>query len=57
MVPLDTHGIYVEGNMVNISPTITINISQTPGKIKNIYIGADCSPEEIHIYTDLFKEF
>jgi hypothetical protein len=57
MVPLDTHGIYVEGNMVNISPTITIDISRIPGKIENVYIGADCSPEEIHIYTDLFKEF
>jgi hypothetical protein len=57
MVPLDTHGIYVKGNMENISPTITIDISHIPGKIENIYIGADCSPEEIQIYTDLFKEF
>jgi hypothetical protein len=57
MVPLDTHGIYVEGNMENISPTITIDISRTPGKIENVYIGADCSPEEIQNYTDLFKEF
>jgi hypothetical protein len=54
---LDTHGIYVEGNMENISPTITIDISQTPGKIENIYIGVDCSPKEIQIYIDLFKEF
>jgi hypothetical protein len=27
MVPLDTHGIYAEGNMANISPTIMIDIS------------------------------
>jgi hypothetical protein len=27
MVPLDKHDIYDEGNMVNISPTIVINIS------------------------------
>jgi hypothetical protein len=51
VVPLDTHGIYVEGNMVNIYPTVTIDISQVPRKIENIYIGADCSPEEIQIYT------
>ena len=47
MVPVDTHGIYVEGNMVNISPTVMIDISRTPGKIENIYIDANCSPEEI----------
>jgi hypothetical protein len=46
-----------EGNMENISPTIMIDISRTPGKIENVYIGADCSPEEIQIYIDLFKEF
>jgi hypothetical protein len=56
MVLLDMHGIYAEGNMVNISPTVAIDISRTPGKIENVYIGADCSPEEIQIYTDLFKE-
>jgi hypothetical protein len=25
--------------------------------VENIFVGADCSPEEIQIYTDLFKEF
>jgi hypothetical protein len=55
VVFLDTHGIHVEGNMENISPTIMIDISQTPGKIENVYIDADCSREEIQIYTDLFK--
>jgi hypothetical protein len=55
IVPLDTHGIYVEGNMENISPTISIDISHTPGKIEDVNIGADCSPEEIMIYTNLFK--
>jgi hypothetical protein len=57
IVPLDTHDIYAEGNMVSISPTISIDISRTPGKIENVNIGVDCSPEEIMIYTDLFKEF
>jgi hypothetical protein len=27
VVPLDMHGIYAEGNMVNISPIVTIDIS------------------------------
>jgi hypothetical protein len=47
MVPLDTHGIYVEGSTEIISPTIAIDISRTHGKIENIYIGADCLPKEI----------
>ena len=28
-----------------------------PDVVKNINIGANCSPEEIAIYTSLFKEF
>jgi hypothetical protein len=55
IVPLDTHNIYAEGNMVSISPTIQIDISRTHGKIENVNIGADCSPEETLIYTNLFK--
>jgi hypothetical protein len=47
VVPLDVHGIYAEGNMANIFPTVTIDISRIPGKIENVYIGAECSPEEI----------
>jgi hypothetical protein len=50
------HDIYVEGNMASIYPTIMIDISHTHGKIENVHIGADCSPEEILIYTELFKE-
>ena len=57
VVPFDTHGIYVEGNMASISPTIQIDISCTPGNIENVNIGADCFPEDILIYTNLFKEF
>jgi hypothetical protein len=33
VVPLDTHNIYAEGNMMSISPTTMIDISRTPGKI------------------------
>jgi hypothetical protein len=56
VVLLDTHKIYAEGNMVSISPTFMIDISHTPGNIENVHIGVDCSPKEIFIYTELFKE-
>ena len=46
-----------DGNMANLSPTIPINISRDPGKVENVYIGVDCSPDEIKVYTKLFKEF
>ena len=42
-------------NMVNISPTIPINIFHNPGNIENVYIGAECSHAEIQEYTELFK--
>jgi hypothetical protein len=53
VVLFDTNGIYVEGNIANISHTVVIDISQTPGKIENLYINVDCSPEEIQIYQSL----
>ena len=43
--------------MANLSPTIPINISRAPSNIENVYIGADCSPDEIKEYTKIFKEF
>jgi hypothetical protein len=55
VVPLDTHEIYAEGKMESISLTVTINISRILGKVENVHISEDCSPEEILIYTDLFK--
>ena len=57
MVPLSSPGPMDNGNMVNISPTIPINISHNPGKIENVYIGVECSHAEIQEYTELFKEF
>jgi hypothetical protein len=54
---LATQEIYTEGNMATIAATIPINISRNPGVVENVFVGADCSPEEIQIYTDLFKEF
>jgi hypothetical protein len=55
--PLETHAIYAEGNMETIAEMIPIDISRTPGVLENIFVGADFSPEEIQIYTNLFKEF
>jgi hypothetical protein len=55
IVPLDMHDIYVVGNMVSISPTIMIDISHVLGKIEDVYIDVDFSPEETQIYTDLLK--
>ena len=55
--PLPREGVFAKGNMENISATIPINISVNPDVVENIYIGANCSPEEIAIYTALFKEF
>ena len=40
-----------------ISKMTPINISKDPNVIENIFIGIECSPEEIQTYTDLFKEF
>jgi hypothetical protein len=53
--PLATHAVYAEGNMETIIETIPIDISRTLGIMENVFVGADNSPEEIHIYTDLFK--
>ena len=55
--PLPREGIFDEGNMENISATIPINISAKPNVVENVHIGVNCSPEEIAIYTALFKEF
>jgi len=40
-----------------ILKNVPINISRNPDAIENVFIEADCSPEEIQIYTNLFKEF
>jgi hypothetical protein len=55
--PLAMHVFYAKCNMETIAETIPINISRTPGIMKNVFFRANCSLEEIRIYTDLFKEF
>jgi hypothetical protein len=56
-VPESTHDVFSKGNLRNISPTIPLDISVKPRIVKNVHIGASCSPEEIVTYTSLFKEF
>jgi hypothetical protein len=53
--PLAMHDVYAEENMENISQMIPIDISRIPGIVENIFVREDCSPEEIQIYTNLFK--
>ena len=53
--PLPREGMFAEGNMENISATIPINISVNSDVMENIYIGANCSFEEISIYTALLR--
>ena len=59
MQPLQTHvlvhAFLCEGNMGNITATMPIEISIKPGNFENIHIGVSCSPDEIKVYTDLFK--
>jgi hypothetical protein len=58
--PINTlamNAVYVEGNMETIAKMIPNDIYRTPGIMENVFIGANCSPEEIQIYKDLFKEF
>ena len=56
VVPLSSPVLMADGNMDNVSPTIHINLSRDPGKVENVYIRVDCSPDEIKEYTKLFKE-
>ena len=55
--PLAPTHFHAEGNISMISKTISINISSNPNVIENLFIRAECPPEEIQIYTYLFKEF
>ena len=55
--PLPREGIFVEGNMENNFDTIPINISTNPNIVENVHISANCSLEDIAVYTTLFKEF
>jgi hypothetical protein len=45
--PLAMHIVYAEGNMETIAKMIPIDISRTPGIMENVFVRADCSPEEM----------
>jgi hypothetical protein len=53
--PLTMHELQTEGNMASIDEMIPIDISKTHGIVENVFIGVDCSPEDIKEYTKLFK--
>ena len=53
--PLPKEGVFFEGNMENISTTISLNISAKPNIVENVYIGANCSSKEVSIYTSLYE--
>ena len=55
--PSTSNGISTEGNLSNISKTITISISVKPRVVQTITIGAKCTHEEITLYKALFTEF
>ena len=55
--PSTSYCISSEGNLSNISKTITIDILIKPGIVETIMIGANCSLEEVTLYKALFKEF
>ena len=52
--PILAPDAFEEGNMVNILPTIKIDISTNYEIIEEIMLGASCSPEEVDAYTALF---
>jgi hypothetical protein len=55
--PIPTPDAFEEGNMANISPTIKIDISIKIGIVKEITIGAACTPQEITAYKALFQKY
>jgi len=51
------HKVWLEGNMVNITQMMPIDIPVKPGIIENVHIEVTCSLDEIKLYTHLFQEF
>ena len=55
--PILTQDTISEGNLGNISHTITVDISIKEGIVENIQLCANCSAAEVETYTTLFREF
>jgi hypothetical protein len=54
-VPESTHEVLYEGNLSNISPTVSLDISIKPRVVENVHIGASCSIDEVCTYKSLFQ--
>lgn len=52
--PIPTLDAFKEGNMANITPTISVNISSKLSITKNIIPTATYFPKEVTSYTKLF---
>ena len=55
--PIQIYQVSSEGNLGNITQTQPIDISMEPGIVEHIHIGVTCTPEEVQLYTSLFREF
>ena len=55
--PIPALGVFEKANMANISPTIKVDISVTPGVVENRLLGYTCSLLKVSAYKALFKEF
>ena len=55
--PIPAPDAFEEGNMVNIFPTIKIDISTNFEIVEENMLGASFSLEEVDAYTTLFQEF
>lgn len=54
--PIQIYQVSSEGNMGNITQTQPIDFSAKTGVIEHIHIGVTCTPEEVQLYTDLFRD-
>jgi hypothetical protein len=53
--PILTEDTIFEGNLGNISDTVTVEIFIKEGIVENIQLGVNCSTKEVETYTALFK--
>jgi hypothetical protein len=56
-VPESTHDVLYEGNLCNISPTVSLDISIKPRVMENVHIVASCFTDEVCTYKAPFQEF
>ncbi|MCY6488209.1 hypothetical protein, partial [Actinobacillus pleuropneumoniae] len=55
--PIQVYQVSFKGNMGNLTQTQPIDISVKLRIVKHIHVRITCTPEEIQLYTDLFREF